>query len=1150
MKRTLGISVILALVVAGAAFAKPVDDLNLKIELYDFDRSQSQGQNYGVFGAAQLDTTWFGGTTWNADSTRWEAIIDSIWTFDTGVGSHFDHSDPHVNPFKDPSLHAYMEGWIGIDYSYDAVDYFRALTDGTSGAQVPADWDSVCVGSSAGLEGNGSLHAGILDSEANALCYIGGQGYGHVFTVTVERTFAYDGQGNVAVSYDYGHETEADFDFAYFEVDTSGAGDFVTIAIYDGAGSGSENFVLTEFSSMRGDAGAYKLLFRFLSDLGYDDEDGGDDFDCPYTIDNLVVTDQAPGLGGTQTFLFNDNDIGGFTLASASTPGKGGDWSQVVHESLLPDPITECDCGHDDSVLAFFNPAIQGGGHALETNNVAVSPWIDLLADGQVGRPGKVFNMDFYTDMPLANYNFGWFLWQWYPEVCPVNGDFVTSGFGNDGFVIYFGPVPVCSVEGATTFLRDYSQVIPPGAEKLRGAVGIVNFCDVSFWVASCSGNTNTTPWFDNIRVGIYGSATAPAISVRTVDQPQDSFPQNGTLRLDAPGRVDGNNIIGTGAGSPEPFVSLGDTMIVSGGLPGGGANVGVEVRIQFSVDWGPKDAPDLADANDWLDDHATENTYYGLDWYSARLDSAQQINGGPGSGVWMTAYHEADPNFSGSDTDTDPNDPDIFGQSSRLANDIFPEGINTGLFTPGTRVNIFYKARYLDANGAATTGDWFITPDTAGGNFLETEVLPSSAESDETWNCVLYVDHFDLRGGGGQPVIEPALANIIPGTSGNFEETPWDRWDVRAPSSEQLSFGRPLNFQMGCTVVQALGYKAIIWDSGNLSAFNLTGEDANILAPWLELNDTGLGDNRFYGSGDGIGRSTALEVASDPSALAFFEQNLGASWLCDTVRDASCPGLPDNPAVSDTVSCIAVDPVLPAPAGHFDGNDGSFVANGASTVVLQFNGCPLRRSFDVLRPSTTAEGDAQGNEVYDSTPKGHVEFTSISHIVTGDSEYRTVIDGGAVSYRRDSACDALDPVEDRLERVLNWFGYGNTPVQTACDDPTGALDVPIVGDGGRSAYTTALGFMAPNPLTGAAQGRISFTMSKKGIASIDMFDVNGRLVRTLYDGVAAEGVNEVFWDGTDNKGLSVASGVYFYRLKADGKEFAKKMVVVRNGGN
>ena len=55
-----------------------------------------------------------------------------------------------------------------------------------------------------------------------------------------------------------------------------------------------------------------------------------------------------------------------------------------------------------------------------------------------------------------------------------------------------------------------------------------------------------------------------------------------------------------------------------------------------------------------------------------------------------MTAYHEADPSFMGDDCTLDPNDLDPNGQATRLKNDIFPDN----LFTPGTRVCLFYKAR------------------------------------------------------------------------------------------------------------------------------------------------------------------------------------------------------------------------------------------------------------------------------------------------------------------------------------------------------------------------------------------------------------------------------------------------------------------------
>ncbi len=43
------------------------------------------------------DTTWFGGTFWNADSMRWEALQDSVWTFEGGLDPHECHR-PHQLP--------------------------------------------------------------------------------------------------------------------------------------------------------------------------------------------------------------------------------------------------------------------------------------------------------------------------------------------------------------------------------------------------------------------------------------------------------------------------------------------------------------------------------------------------------------------------------------------------------------------------------------------------------------------------------------------------------------------------------------------------------------------------------------------------------------------------------------------------------------------------------------------------------------------------------------------------------------------------------------------------------------------------------------------------------------------------------------------
>ena len=63
---------------------------------------------------------------------------------------------------------------------------------------------------------------------------------------------------------------------------------------------------------------------------------------------------------------------------------------------------------------------------------------------------------------------------------------------------------------------------------------------------------------------------------------------------------------------------------------------------------------------------------------------------------------------------------------------------------------------------------------------------------------------------------------------------------------------------------------------------------------------------------------------------------------------------------------------------------------------------------------------------------------------------------------------------------------------------------------------------------------------------SLRIYDVGGRLVRTLFDGQQAAGQKMVTWDGRDERGRSVASGVYFYRLQAPSYKKTLKMVLVR----
>jgi hypothetical protein len=70
----------------------------------------------------------------------------------------------------------------------------------------------------------------------------------------------------------------------------------------------------------------------------------------------------------------------------------------------------------------------------------------------------------------------------------------------------------------------------------------------------------------------------------------------------------------------------------------------------------------------------------------------------------------------------------------------------------------------------------------------------------------------------------------------------------------------------------------------------------------------------------------------------------------------------------------------------------------------------------------------------------------------------------------------------------------------------------------------------APNPFRAATT--IRFSVAAAGPATLAIHDVGGRLVRTLLDAALVPGDRRVVWDGRDDAGRALASGVYFYRLR------------------
>jgi hypothetical protein len=83
-----------------------------------------------------------------------------------------------------------------------------------------------------------------------------------------------------------------------------------------------------------------------------------------------------------------------------------------------------------------------------------------------------------------------------------------------------------------------------------------------------------------------------------------------------------------------------------------------------------------------------------------------------------------------------------------------------------------------------------------------------------------------------------------------------------------------------------------------------------------------------------------------------------------------------------------------------------------------------------------------------------------------------------------------------------------------------------------------------PNPFN--PETTIAFSLAKEGDVRIDIYNIRGERVRTLLNETRTAGVQSVVWNGCDDAGKTVSSGVYFYCLSTTDKTLAKKMLLLK----
>lgn len=74
----------------------------------------------------------------------------------------------------------------------------------------------------------------------------------------------------------------------------------------------------------------------------------------------------------------------------------------------------------------------------------------------------------------------------------------------------------------------------------------------------------------------------------------------------------------------------------------------------------------------------------------------------------------------------------------------------------------------------------------------------------------------------------------------------------------------------------------------------------------------------------------------------------------------------------------------------------------------------------------------------------------------------------------------------------------------------------------------------------------IEYTIPVSQHVSLNVYDITGQLVKTLVHATVDAGIHQVIWNGSDERGNRVASGIYFYRLEAEGHTLTRKLIMMR----
>jgi len=189
-----------------------------------------------------------------------------------------------------------------------------------------------------------------------------------------------------------------------------------------------------------------------------------------------------------------------------------------------------------------------------------------------------------------------------------------------------------------------------------------------------------------------------------------------------------------------------------------------------------------------------------------------------------------------------------------------------------------------------------------------------------------------------------------------------------------------------------------------------------------------------------------------------------------------------------------------------------------------------------------------------------------ISNNIITNNDFGIQCDGSAnpgVSISNNFIFNNLIGIENKTSNHIiaeyNWWGSASGPKNSS--NP-GALGDSVKGDVDFepwliNPYTDVIEIdnpklpnnyellqNYPNPFN--SETHIEFSISKRSYVVLEIYNIIGQIVKTLADNELSAGHKYVLWDGTDNSGQPVSSGVYIYRISANSFTQELKMVLIK----